>query len=235
MNAFSRLVGRRGLLAAAAGALALAGGLAVALSLGGHAGPPQPAAAQSPAVSQPLSPTTSAPGEAATATPELASPAQPATDLGPILPASDPVALDIPSIEVHSTTLAPLRVGADGVLPPPSDFAQPGWYTGGPTPGQLGPAVIAGHVDGPSGPAVFYRLGELAAGAEVAVTRADGTRATFTIDSVERFAKAEFPTSRVYGNSTSRAEIRLITCGGAFDRSTGHSVDNIVAFGHLVG
>jgi len=237
MHAMSRLVGRRGFLAAAAGVLALAGGLALALGQAGHAGPPQPAAAQSrptttqsPAAGRAPSPPAQAPSPTA-----AAEPAPPGADLGPILTASDPVALDIPSIEVHAATLAPLRVGADGVLPPPSDFAQPGWYTGGPTPGQLGPAVIAGHVDGPSGPAVFYRLGELAAGAEVAVTRADGTRATFTIDSVERFAKAEFPTSRVYGNSTSRAEIRLITCGGAFDRSTGHYVDNIVAFGHLVG
>ena len=134
---------------------------------------------------------------------------------------------------MHSTSLESLSVGADGVLPPPTNYASPGWYTGGPTPGQLGAAVIAGHVDGKSGPAVFYRLGQLAAGALVNVTRQDGSVATFTIDRVSRFSKAAFPTELVYGNSSDLAEIRLITCGGAFNRATGHYVDNVVAFGHL--
>ncbi|QTE30165.1 class F sortase [Pengzhenrongella sicca] len=222
---------RRGVLAAAAGVLALAGvGIGLA-GLHGQDGPPQPAtvdraaaAAADPADAEPAAPADSI---------EPTEPA--ATDLGPVLPASAPVALDIPSIGVHSTTLVPLSVGADGVLPAPTDFATPGWYTGGPNPGQFGPAVIAGHVDGPGGPAVFYRLGELTPGAQVQVTRQDGSVATFTIDSVESYAKAEFPTSRVYGNTTNRAELRLITCGGAFDESTGHYVDNIIAFGHLVG
>ncbi len=214
-------VGRRGILAAAAAVLAVAGVLAIVVGLRGQPGPPQPAVVAA-------APTPSATPEPTT-TPEPA----PVADLGPVLPASDPVALDIPSIDVHSTTLAPLSVGADGILPPPSDYAQPGWYTGGPNPGQLGPAVIAGHVDGPGGPAIFYKLGQLAPGAEVDVTRADGTVARFTIDTVASYAKAEFPTSLVYGNTTDRAEIRLITCGGAFDHSTGHYVDNIVAFGHL--
>ncbi len=162
-------------------------------------------------------------------------PAPPGPDLGPVLPAADPVAVRIPSIGVDSPVLEPLALDADGVLPAPADYALPGWYTGGPHPGQLGPAVLAGHVDGPDGPAVFYRLGELAVGATVEVGRSDGTVATFVVDAVERYAKADFPTSRVYGNTTDRAEIRLITCGGAFDRTTGHYVDNIVVFGHLVG
>ncbi len=178
------------------------------------------------------SPPPPAPAPAVAAGTEVGAAAE--LDLGPVMPASDPVSLSIPSIEVDSDVLVRLDLGADGVLPAPEDYDLPGWYTGGPNPGQLGPAVIAGHVDGPDGPAVFYRLGELAVGALVDVTRADGTVATFAIDSVERYAKAEFPTSRVYGNTTDRAEIRLITCGGAFDRTTGHYVDNIVAFGHLV-
>lgn len=127
----------------------------------------------------------------------------------------------------------PLTVGADGILPAPVDYATAGWHTRGPTPGQFGPAVIAGHVDGPDGPAVFFRLGELVAGDIVSVAREDGTVARFTVDSVGRYPKAEFPTSLVYGNTTDRAEIRLITCGGAFDRTTGSYVDNIVVFGHL--
>ncbi|WP_207219177.1 class F sortase [Pengzhenrongella frigida] len=223
--------GRRGILAAAAAVLALAGGVTLAVGLAGPGGPPRPdqdrvaVADADPApdrVAAPVAPVTPVP------------PAAMVTDLGPLLAASAPVAIDIPSIDVHSTGLVPLSVGADGVLPAPTDYQAPGWYTGGPTPGQLGPAVIAGHVDGPDGPAIFYRLGELTVGAEVLVTREDGTVARFAIDSVESYAKAEFPTSRVYGNTTNRAELRLITCGGAFDRATGHYVDNVIAFGHLV-
>ena len=219
--------GRRGILAAAAAVLAIAGGLAVSAGLHQEPGPPQPHVAVDapPARATPVVP------EA----PVTTSPAAPVTDLGLVLPASVPVAVDIPSIDVHATTLMPLAVGPDGVLPPPSDYALAGWYTGGPNPGQLGPAVIAGHVDGPDGPAVFYRLGELLPGAEVDVARQDGTVARFTIDTVASYAKADFPTSLVYGNTTDRAEIRLITCGGVFDHSTGHYVDNVVAFGHLVG
>jgi len=228
-----RHVGRRGFLAAAAGALALAGGLTLAVGLAGHPGPPQPAPSTAPAVADSdRAPDRASPSPSATAAPAVA-PAV-AADLGPLLAASAPVAVDIPSIDVHAGGLVPLSVGADGVLPAPTDFQTAGWYTGGPTPGQLGPAVIAGHVDGPDGPAIFYRLGQLTAGAQVTVTRADATVATFTIDAVESFAKADFPTARVYGNSTNRAELRLITCGGAFDRTTGHYVDNIIAFGHLV-
>ena len=253
--------GRRRLLVAAAVVLAVVGAVILAFALRAPAAEPPVAPERTTAESAPAV-TTPSPGTDTGAVPtdpgavaehavaEKAPPAAdaagagpagpsapdaaPVPDPGPVMPASDPVALSIPSIGVQSDVLVPLALDADGVLPAPTDYALPGWYTGGPNPGQFGPAVIAGHVDGPDGPAVFYRLGELAAGATVEVTRADGRVARFVVDSVERYAKAEFPTSRVYGNTTDRAEIRLITCGGAFDRTTGHYVDNIVVFGHLV-
>lgn len=236
MSSVPSLHGRRGMLAAAAVGLALAGVLTLVVGLRAHAGPPAPPLSRVAATSvpSPTDPTTDAPtGLQVRQSPSASAAPAAEPDLGPILAASLPVTLDIPSIGVHTTNLVPLSVGADGVLPPPTDYATAGYYTGGPTPGQLGAAVIAAHVDGKSGPAVFYRLGELAPGALVHVTRQDGTVATFTIDKVERYPKAQFPTQLVYGSATSRAEIRLITCGGAYDRTTGHYVDNVIAFGHL--
>ncbi|MFD0538121.1 sortase domain-bontaining protein [Actinomadura luteofluorescens] len=107
------------------------------------------------------------------------------------------------------------------------------WYRLGAAPGSRGAAVIIGHVDSARGPAVFYRLGELRPGDRASVLRADGRTAVFRVDSVERFGKARFPTRRVYSDP-GYAAIRLITCGGRFDRATGHYVDNVIAFGHLV-
>ena len=147
--------------------------------------------------------------------------------------ASIPVSLDIPSIDVHSDRLVDLAYTDAGELEVPTDFDLPGWFSPGPTPGQFGPAVIAGHVDSKKRPAVFYRLRDLKPGATVEVGRADGTTAIFTIDKVEQYPKKEFPTSKVYGNTTNRAELRLITCGGSLDRQTGHYRDNIVAYAHL--
>ncbi|CAN5308408.1 class F sortase [soil metagenome] len=233
MSRHPQLDGRRGILAAVAVVLAVAGGVVLVVGLRGHAGPPTPALGHAVVAAAAAD---TAPADVPTPQPSadvsVAAPV-PEADLGPILASSVPVTLDIPSIGVHTTGLVPLSVGADGVLPPPVDFATAGYYTGGPTPGQLGPAVIAAHVDSTTGPAVFYRLGELSPGALVQVTRQDGSVATFTIDTVARYAKADFPTDLVYGSSTGRAEIRLITCGGAFDRTSGHYVDNVIAFGHL--
>jgi hypothetical protein len=147
---------------------------------------------------------------------------------------SDPVGLRIPAIGVDTRGIVDLGLDRTGRLEAPRDFATTGWYAGGPTPGEFGPAVIGGHVDSKSGPAVFFRLGALRKGDTVEVTRADKSVARFVIDRVDRYSKADFPTATVYGNTTDRAELRLITCGGSFDQSTGHYVDNIVAFGHLV-
>lgn len=241
MSSHPQRLGRRGSLAAAAVVLALAGVLALVAGLRGHTGPPAPPLSRLAATSglapaaTPRPSTTPSTAPPTATSPSTVPPPVPAAepDLGPFLTASVPVALDIPSIRVHTGPLVPLSVGPDGVLPPPVDYSTAGYYTGGPTPGQLGPAVIAAHVDGKAGPALFYRLGQLTPGALVHVTRADGTVATFTVDTVARYAKAQFPTSLVYGSATGRAEIRLITCGGAYDRSTGHYLDNVIVSGHL--
>lgn len=183
-------------------------------------GPPSPApqaAALAPAVAVPAAAT--APAGA------------PVTTLG----ASPPRTLRIAAIGV-STTVVDVGLNADHTLQvPPLTFAgthEAAWYDRGPAPGQAGDAVIVGHVDSTSGPGVFYKLGSLVPGDSVAVTRANGTTATFTVTAVAEYPKDRFPTQQVYGTA-SDAELRLVTCGGTFDRSTGHYLSNIVAYATL--
>lgn len=118
---------------------------------------------------------------------------------------------------------------AGGSLQVPADPAKPGWLDQGPAPGRQGPAIIAGHVDSKSGPAVFYRLRELKPGAEIIVRLGDGREVTFRVDDVRRYAKSAFPTADVYGPVPGPV-LRLITCGGVFDRKVGHYRDNIVVY-----
>jgi Sortase domain len=144
---------------------------------------------------------------------------------------SVPVRLQIAAIGVDSR-LMDLGLKADGTMQvPPSGFPA-GWFTGAPTPGELGPAIIAGHVDF-KGPGVFYDLHSLKPGDTVTVTRKDGSKPMFRVTRVQQFPKAQFPTKSVYGN-IDHAGLRLITCGGSLNSSTGHYEDNIVAFADLV-
>jgi hypothetical protein len=217
--------------AAATAALLVAGFVLVLVGLQRHGGPPQPPAVRAANAAPATAPSPSTrPLSRVRARDARAD----GVDLGPILPPSRPLRLTIPSIGLSTGALLSLGTNSDGSLEVPGDFDRAGWWTPGPAPGQFGPAVIAGHVDSKSGPAVFFRLGQLRKGDEVRVVRADGGVARFTVDRVERYAKDRFPTARVYGNTTNRAELRLITCGGDFDRRTGHYVDNVVAFAHLV-
>ena len=111
------------------------------------------------------------------------------------------------------------------------DPAVAGWFTGGPTPGALGPAVITGHVTW-NGPAVFHRLGTLRRGDQVTVTREDGKTAVFTVSRVARFSKSRFPSRAVYG-AIDHAGLRLITCGGTYDAARHRYLDNVVVFARL--
>ncbi len=154
-----------------------------------------------------------------------------------VLPPSDPVTIDIPAIGVQST-LQYLGVDKDGALEVPAPgprYDDAAWYKYSPTPGAVGPAVISGHVDSArGGPSVFFRLGDLRPGDKVMVSRADGLVAEFRVDGVQVHPKDEFPTEAVYGD-TDHAALRLVTCGGPFDRATRHYVDNVIVFGTLVG
>ena len=146
-------------------------------------------------------------------------------------PASPPVRLTIPAIRV-ATPLLRLGRERDGSMQVPADFARAGWFAEGLSPGQVGPAVIAGHVDSKTGPAVFFRLRELRPGDTVQVERADGARLQFVVEQARSFPKATFPTAEVFGPAP-WAALRLVTCGGDFDRARGSYRDNLVVFARL--
>lgn len=147
--------------------------------------------------------------------------------------AARPVWVSVPAIGVR-TSLVDLGLGENGTLQVPVSTAVAGWFTGSPRPGTVGSAVIAGHVDSRTGPGIFFWLRTLRPGDRVYVGRADGTIAVFTVTSVRMYAKDQFPTAAVYG-PVPDAELRLITCGGVFDRSLGSYLSNVVVFARLTG
>ncbi len=219
--------------------------LVVALTTQRHAPqPPASAAIAQPTASQTAGatgtsagsqPSGSAAGSApGSNSPRSASP-KAAAPSGPILPRSTPTELSIPSLGVKSDLLDLGLAADDSVeVPPLSRDSKAGWYRYSPTPGQLGPAVILGHVDSAKyGPGVFFKLGALKPGSLVNVTRADSTVAVFRVDRVVAYPKNNFPTVKVYGN-TANAALRLITCGGKFDFKAHNYLSNIVAYASLV-
>jgi hypothetical protein len=200
-------------------------------------GPPVPAAAP---VAAPVTTPVPGPAPGVVGSPPglLAALAQPppapAPAAPPALPRSIPVRLDIPAIGVH-TRLMRLGLHRDGTMrvPPLRPDAPAGWYDGLVSPGEIGPAVIVGHLDSAyEGPAVFFRLGALHPGDAVSVRRTDGSTVVFTVDRVVRYAKARFPTASVYG-PIDHPGLRLVTCGGSYDAARGSYRDNVVVFASL--
>jgi len=149
-----------------------------------------------------------------------------------VMGASVPVRVQIAAIAVDSE-LMELGLRDDGSLDVPPAAFPAGWFSGAPTPGERGPAIIVGHIDWVTGPGVFARLAMLAVGDEIRVTRTDGSVAVFRTTLVERYPKDAFPTDLVYGD-LDHAGLRVVSCGGEFDRSTGHYEDNVIAFAELV-
>ncbi|MCD7439752.1 class F sortase [Streptomyces lincolnensis] len=152
----------------------------------------------------------------------------------PALPPSPPDRIRIPSIRVDAP-LTGLGLTGTGSLdvPPARHENLAGWYEAGTTPGETGTAIVAGHVDNADGPAVFYALGALKKGDAIEVDRRDGGVAVFTVDAVEVYKATGFPDAKVYG-AAARPELRVITCGGGYSRTTGYQ-GNVVVFAHLTG
>ncbi len=149
---------------------------------------------------------------------------------GPPAPAGAPVGISIPAIGVDAPVTG-VGLRSDGAMEVPAvDLA--GWYELGPRPGDPGPAVIVGHVDSRRGPAVFYRLRQLHQGERILVRRAGGTTSAFTVETVEQQSKSTLPVGRIW-NRTTEPVLRLITCGGSFDRASGHYRDNVIVYAKL--
>lgn len=222
---------RRLLASAVATVLALGGGGAIAAGTVSQHNAPNPDQAAEHGTS-----TRQASGGAASS--QHATRSSPASkqDTAKLSP-SRPTSLAIPAIDVHSSLLREGQT-ADGSIEVPQpgpDYDKAAWYKNSPTPGERGPSVLLGHIDSAkNGPSVFFRLGALDDGDTVSVTRKDGTVAVFTVDRVKEYAKSQFPTLDVYGN-TDDAQLRLITCGGDFNDKKDSYVDNTVVYAHLTG
>lgn len=214
--------------------LVITGVIFVLVALTSQRHPPQPPASAGIAQSS----TAAARSTSATASPPTSGtapdPRPSVTTKGPVLAASIPTRLDIPAIGVTSDLLR-LGIAADHTVevPPLSRDSRAGWYQYSPAPGQLGPAVILGHVDSAAyGPAVFFRLGALRPADLINVTRTDHRVAVFRVERIVSYPKNHFPTLQVYGN-TDHAALRLITCGGKFNFSTRNYSNNIVVYASL--
>jgi len=150
-----------------------------------------------------------------------------------VMDSSIPTRLRIPKLDIDTTFVPPLGLEQNGEVAVPDSYTEVGWYKFGPTPGAIGPAVILGHVDSYTGPAVFFYLGQLEPGDDVYIDREDGSTAHFKIESLERPKQAAFPTARVYGD-IDHAGLRLITCSGTYVRGNQRYTHNLIVYAKLV-
>jgi sortase (surface protein transpeptidase) len=156
------------------------------------------------------------------------------TDSPAPLAAATPTKVTVPSINAEST-LVPTGLQSDGSLevPPLSSPMQASWFDQSPTPGEVGPSVILGHINGNGQPGIFANLSKVVAGAQVLVDRGDGQRAVFQVSKVDTIPKSSFPTDAVY-NDTPNPQLRLITCGGDYDRANHNYLANVIVYADLV-
>lgn len=146
---------------------------------------------------------------------------------------SEPTSINIPAIRLSAEFEEPLGVASDGTVEVPDTFTDVGWYKYGPTPGELGPAVVIGHVDSYEGPAVFYDLRKLKENDRIMVTREDGSVAVFAVTHLQHVSQDTFPTADVYGD-IDHAGLRLITCTGTYDRGERRYSHNLIVYARLV-
>jgi hypothetical protein len=207
----------RGYHAAPAVALVLALGLTAC----GADDAPAGTTGEASTVPAPPAPSTSSPPASGDAAGDL-------VEIEGVRSAGRPASVRVPSLGID-VGLDELGVDDAGVLDTPPHWDVPGWYAGGPRPGETGPSVIAGHVDSPTGPAVFARLAELRPGDLVEVADLAGGVVRFRVDHLDEAPQDDFPTQAVYG-PTPDAQLRLITCSGDYDAAGGGYQDNLIVY-----
>lgn len=150
------------------------------------------------------------------------------------LASSAPTRVTVPSISAESSLVA-TGLKQDGSLevPPVSEPMQASWFDQSPTPGEVGPSIVLGHVNGGGQPGIFANLDDVVSGAQVFVDRADGQRAVFEVSRVETIPKDSFPTDAVY-NDTANPQLRLITCGGGYDPNARSYRSNVIVYADFV-
>lgn len=146
---------------------------------------------------------------------------------------SAPVTLHIPKLKIETAFETPLGLNDDQTIEVPDSYEQVGWYKHGATPGEIGSAVVLGHVDSFEGPAVFFSLSKLEKGDVLEIEREDGTTAKFEVEEIGRYAREDFPTERVYGASDT-AVLRLVTCTGIFNKGKQEYSHNLVVYAKLI-
>jgi Sortase domain len=139
-------------------------------------------------------------------------------------PNPSPILLVVPAANI-SVALDHLRINPQGHIDVSSDTESAGWWR---KKQKRSPLVIAGHLDSKTGPAVFYHVQDLRFGDQIFLSFDDGSNASYTVRQVERVDKDKFPSQRIYNSGS--GEVRLVTCGGKFNRHTGHYEDNIVVY-----
>ncbi|MFD8416264.1 MULTISPECIES: class F sortase [unclassified Streptomyces] len=153
------------------------------------------------------------------------------------LAAAPPVRVEVPSLGIRAPVV-PRGLDARGAIDPPP-YGSPGtvgWWQGGTTPGEAGAALLVGHVDTASRPAVFYGLSSALPGGRVRVVRADGSVAEFTIEDVQVYERSSFDPDKAYGRRIAgRPELRLVTCGGTYDKAAKEYTANVVVSAYLTG
>ena len=153
--------------------------------------------------------------------------------VGPYLNEATPLSIKIPKVGIDARFETPLGVAPSGEIEVPQNYDSVAYYMHGPTPGEIGPSVVLGHVDSEEGPAVFFSLGQLSIGDTIDIDRNDGTVATFAVSKMERHEQEGFPTVEVYGDIP-YAGLRLITCTGIYDRESLRYTHNLIVFAKLI-
>jgi LPXTG-site transpeptidase (sortase) family protein len=129
---------------------------------------------------------------------------------GPIVPTR----LRVPSLGIDAN-IEDVGVRSNGEMDVPGNVWNAGWLNTSVRPGEVGNAVMAGHLNSLRGGAVFLQLDKLNVGDKIYVSDKWGWELTFEVAEKAAYEPANAPLDRIFGNSSDRM-LNLITCTGDF-------------------